>query len=189
MLTDFDFERADALPQDDGPGARAYVARVAEEDGAALVGPCRAHPSRRVAVVRRMLLRFDRSISARSTPPPPSEVCAELEALIIGSQRLGNAAHALDIAAAMRNALGHLMSARPCPQRAKRHRRPRQRTRPTPPRWATIGNPIWIWKGKARAMRTRAILGRICRKARPLPLQPRCACRLCPPWLLCRKSP
>ena len=98
MLTDFDFERADALPQDDGPGARAYVARVAEEDGAALVG--------HVARIRRGVSQlcaecfFDLTDPLRAVnPAAAAEVRAELEALIIGSQRLGNAAHALDIAA------------------------------------------------------------------------------------------
>ena len=98
MLTDFDFERADALPQDDGPGARAYIARVAEEDGAALVG--------HVARIRRGVSQlcaecfFDLTDPLRAVnPAAASEVRAELEALIIGSQRLGNAAHALDVAA------------------------------------------------------------------------------------------
>ena len=98
MLTDFDFERADALPQDDGPGARAYVARVAEEDGAALVG--------HVARIRRGVSQlcaecfFDLTDHLRAVnPAAAAEVRAELEALIIGSQRLGSAAHALDVAA------------------------------------------------------------------------------------------
>lgn len=98
MLTDFDFERADALMQDEGPGARAYIARVAEEDGAALVG--------HVARIRRGVSQlcaecfFDLTDPLRAVnPAAASEVRAELEALIIGSQRLGNAAHALDISA------------------------------------------------------------------------------------------
>ena len=98
MLTDFDFERADALPHDDGPGARAYIARVAEEDGAALV----AHVARIRRGVSQLCAEcfFDLTASLRAVnPAAAAEVCAELEALIIGSQRLGSAAHALDVAA------------------------------------------------------------------------------------------
>ena len=98
MLTDFDFERADALMQDETSGARTYIARVAEEDGAALVG--------HVARIRRGVSQlcaecfFDLTDPLRAVnPAAASEVRAELEALIIGSQRLGNAAHALDISA------------------------------------------------------------------------------------------
>ena len=97
-MNDFDFERADALTQDDGPGARAYIARVAEEDGAALVG--------HVARIRRGLSQlcadcfFDLTDPLRAVnPAAASEVRAELEALLVGSQRLGSAAHALDVAA------------------------------------------------------------------------------------------
>ena len=98
MLTDFDFERADALMQDDGPGARAYVARVAEEDGAALV----AHVARIRRGVSQLCAEcfFDLTDHLRAVnPAAAAEVRAELEALIIGSQRLGSAAHALDVGA------------------------------------------------------------------------------------------
>ena len=97
-MNDFDFKRADALAQEDGIGARAYTARVAEEDGAALVG--------HVAQLRRAVSQlaaaafYDLTDPLRAVnPAASSEVRAELEALIIGSQRLGSAAHALDIAA------------------------------------------------------------------------------------------
>ena len=97
-MNDFDFKRADALAQEDGIGARAYTARVAEEDGAALVG--------HVAQLRRAVSQlaaaafYDLTDPLRAVnPAASSEVRAELEALIIGSQRLGSAAHALDVAA------------------------------------------------------------------------------------------
>ena len=103
VKTEFDFERADeraalALSQPESQAARAYIARVAEEDGAALVG--------HVARLRRGVSQlcadsfFDLTDALRAVnPAAASEVRAELEALIIGSQRLGNAAHALDISA------------------------------------------------------------------------------------------
>lgn len=99
-MNDFDFKRADALAQsqDESTGARAYIARVAEEDGAALVG--------HVAQLRRAVSQlaaaafYDLTDPLRAVNPAAvSEVRAELEGLIIGSQRLGSAAHALDVAA------------------------------------------------------------------------------------------
>lgn len=102
-MNDFDFERADerdtlAQSQDESSGARAYIARVAEEDGAALVG--------HVARIRRGVSQlcadcfFDLTDNLRAVnPAAAAEVRDELEALIIGSQRLGSAAHALDVAA------------------------------------------------------------------------------------------
>lgn len=99
-MNDFDFKRADALAQsqDENTGARAYIARVAEEDGAALVG--------HVAQLRRAVSQlaaaafYDLTDPLRAVnPAASSEVRAELEALIIGSQRLSSAAHALDVAA------------------------------------------------------------------------------------------
>lgn len=99
-MQDFDFKRADALAQTEGEttGARAYIARVAEEDGAALVG--------HVAQVRRAVSQlcadcfFDLTANLRAVnPAAASEVRAELKNLITGSQRLGTAAHALDVAA------------------------------------------------------------------------------------------
>ena len=103
MKDEFDFESADqraalALSQPESSAARMYIARVAEEDGAALVG--------HVARIRRGLSQlcadsfFDLTDPLRAVnPAAAAEVRAELEALLVGSQRLGNAAHALDIAA------------------------------------------------------------------------------------------
>lgn len=103
MKDEFDFESADqraalALSQPESSAARVYIARVAEEDGAALVG--------HVARIRRGLSQlcadsfFDLTDALRTVnPAAAAEVRAELEALLVGSQRLGNAAHALDIAA------------------------------------------------------------------------------------------
>ena len=79
-------------------GAQVYLARVAAEDGAALVGHV-AHLRRGVSRAVGLCLDDLTKGLNRVSPAHAAHVREELAELLAGAQRLGGAAHRLDVAA------------------------------------------------------------------------------------------